>query len=71
MKLVEVEAKAAGQQDKAAALGAELRTLGSLLGIAQVDAGEWAKLGVALSDAEIEGRIAARRLAEKAEPAQP
>jgi cysteinyl-tRNA synthetase len=59
-------AKAAGEVDKAAALGAELRALGALLGIAQVDAGEWARLGVSLSDAEIEARIAARLAAKKA-----
>jgi cysteinyl-tRNA synthetase len=40
-------AKAAGQQARAAALAAELRSLGSVLGIAQVDAAEWAKLGSA------------------------
>jgi cysteinyl-tRNA synthetase len=37
-------AKAAGQSAKAAALGAELRSLGSVLGIAQVDPAEWARL---------------------------
>ena len=38
-------AKAAGQEAKAAALGAELRSLGSVLGLAQVDPDKWAKLG--------------------------
>jgi cysteinyl-tRNA synthetase len=40
-------AKAAGLELRAAALGAELRSLGSVLGIAQVDAAQWAKLGSA------------------------
>jgi cysteinyl-tRNA synthetase len=38
-------AKAAGQEGKAAALGAELRSLGSVLGLVQVDPEKWAKLG--------------------------
>jgi cysteinyl-tRNA synthetase len=40
-------AKAAGQAAKAAALGAQLRSLGSVLGLAQVDPAQWAKLGSA------------------------
>ena len=64
-------AKAAGQEAKAAALGAELRSLGSVLGLAQVDPQVWARLGVtrvegALTDAAIEERIAARLAARKA-----
>ena len=79
-------AKAAGQQDKAAALGAELRSLAAVLGLAQVDPEQWAKLGStsskaaavgagsqagttstgALTDADIEQRIAARLAARKA-----
>jgi cysteinyl-tRNA synthetase len=63
-------AKAAGQQEKAAALGAELRSLGSVLGLAQVDPQVWARLGVAkvtdtLTDAAIDERIAARLAARK------
>jgi cysteinyl-tRNA synthetase len=38
-------AKAAGQEARAAALGAELRSLGSVLGLAQVDPEQWARLG--------------------------
>jgi cysteinyl-tRNA synthetase len=37
-------AKAAGQQAQAAALGAELRSLGAVLGLAQVDPQLWARL---------------------------
>jgi cysteinyl-tRNA synthetase len=64
-------AKAAGQEEKAAALGAELRSLGSVLGLAQVDPQVWARLGVAkvtdtLTDAAIDERIAARLAARKA-----
>ena len=59
-------AKAAGDQGKAAALGAELRSLGAVLGLAQVDAAEWVKLGVTLSDEEINARIAARLAARQA-----
>jgi cysteinyl-tRNA synthetase len=58
-------AKAAGDQAKAAALGAEVRALGALLGLAQVDPAEWARLGVTLSDAAINERIAARLVARK------
>ena len=79
-------AKAAGQEAKAAALGAQLRSLGGVLGLAQVDPDKWAKLGSvtstpgaggislsggspagrAMSDAEIEQRIAERIAARKA-----
>jgi cysteinyl-tRNA synthetase len=59
-------AKATGDQGKAAALAAELRSLGAVLGLAQVDAAEWAKLGVTLSDEEINARIAARLAARQA-----
>jgi cysteinyl-tRNA synthetase len=58
-------AKAAGRPDKAASLGAELRRLGAILGIAQVDPAAWARLGVTLSDADIDERIAARLAARK------
>jgi cysteinyl-tRNA synthetase len=37
-------AKAAGESARAAALAAELRSLGSVLGIAQVDPAQWARL---------------------------
>lgn len=64
-------AKAAGQEAKAAALGAQLRSLGSVLGLAQVDPQVWARLGVTkleatLTDAAIDERIAARLAARKA-----
>lgn len=59
-------AKATGEQAKAATLGAELRALGAVLGLAQVDAAEWSKLGVTLDDAAIQERIAARLGARKA-----
>jgi cysteinyl-tRNA synthetase len=78
-------AKAAGAADEAAALGAELKSLGGVLGIAQVDASEWFKRasvapgagveqtslsgkasGAAMSDADIDGRIAERLAARKA-----
>jgi cysteinyl-tRNA synthetase len=59
-------AKAAGQEARAAALGAELRSLGSVLGLAQVDPQVWAKLGVTLTDAAINEQIAARLAARKA-----
>jgi cysteinyl-tRNA synthetase len=48
-------AKAAGQQDKAAALGAELRSLGAVLGLAHVDPEQWAKLGSTSSKAAAAG----------------
>jgi cysteinyl-tRNA synthetase len=79
-------AKAAGQQARAAALGAELRSLGAVLGLAQVDPQQWVRLSsttstagrsaaslggdgapaATLSDAQIDGRIAARIAARKA-----
>jgi cysteinyl-tRNA synthetase len=82
-------AKAAGQLTEAAALGAELRALGGVLGVAQVDPQQWAKLssaavavasrggsadpaghapqpGAAMSDSDIDGRIAERLAARKA-----
>jgi len=64
-------AKAAGQEAKAAALGAELRSLGGVLGLMTVDPQVWAKLGVtklgpALTDAAIDERIGARLAARKA-----
>jgi cysteinyl-tRNA synthetase len=48
-------AKAAGLEARAAALGAELRSLGSVLGIAQVDAAEWAKLGSTMATPDAGG----------------
>ena len=64
-------AKAAGQEAKAAALGAELRSLGGVLGLVTVDPQVWARLGVTklgatLTDAAIDERIAARLAARKA-----
>jgi cysteinyl-tRNA synthetase len=64
-------AKAAGQEAKAAALGAELRVLGGVLGLVTVDSQVWARLGVTklgatLTDAAIDERIAARLAARKA-----
>jgi cysteinyl-tRNA synthetase len=79
-------AKAAGQQAQAAALGAELRSLGAVLGLVQVDPQLWVRLSsttsmagrsgashsgdapfaAALTDADIDGRIAARLAARKA-----
>jgi cysteinyl-tRNA synthetase len=74
-------AKAAGQTAKAAVLGAELRSLGSVLGLAQVDPAKWARLfsaglevGVdgdstpeaAMSDDAVDQLIAARIAARKA-----
>jgi cysteinyl-tRNA synthetase len=65
-------AKDAGDRPRAAALGAELKSLGNLLGILTVPAEEWFRLtraagvaasGAGLSDAEVEGRIAARAAA--------
>src|SRR3984885_3986400 len=74
-------AKAAGQAAKAAPLGAELRSLGNVLGLAQVDPAQWARLystvlevgaggdgtpeGV-MSDGAIDQLIAARIAARKA-----
>jgi cysteinyl-tRNA synthetase len=74
-------AKAAGEVAKAAGLGAQLRSLGSVLGLAQIDPAQWAKLGSAapesggegggsgaamLSDAALDQLIAARIAARKA-----
>jgi cysteinyl-tRNA synthetase len=74
-------AKAAGQAAKAAPLGAELRSLGSVLGLAQVDPAQWARLystvlevgtggdgtpEAVMSDGAIEQLIAARIAARKA-----
>jgi cysteinyl-tRNA synthetase len=60
--------KAADRQAKAAVLGAELRSLGSVLGLAQVDPADWARLsaGGAISNAAIETLIEARIAARKA-----
>jgi cysteinyl-tRNA synthetase len=59
-------AKSAGKQAKAAALGAELRSLGAVLGLVQADAVQWTKLGATLTDAAIEEQIAARLAARQA-----
>jgi cysteinyl-tRNA synthetase len=74
-------AKAAGQAAKAAPLGAELRSLGSVLGLAQVDPAQWARLystvlevgtggdgtpEAVMSDGAIDQLIAARIAARKA-----
>ena len=68
-------AKDAGDQGRAAALGAELKSLGGLLGLLSVPAEEWFRLtrtagGVAasagLSDAQVEERIASRAAARQA-----
>ena len=68
-------AKDAGDQARAAALGAELKSLGGLLGLLSVPAEEWFRLtrtagGVAasagLSDAQVEERIASRAAARQA-----
>jgi cysteinyl-tRNA synthetase len=65
-------AKDAGDPVRGAALGAELRALGNVLGLLSVPAEEWfrltptasgARVGPRLSDAEIEDRIAARQAA--------
>jgi cysteinyl-tRNA synthetase len=45
-------AKAAGRLDRAAALGAELRSLAALLGLCQVDPVEWARMASTSSKAE-------------------
>jgi len=67
-----------GKMDKAVALAAELRVIGSLLGLLRVDPAEWfrrsAHMPVAagseqrpvLADAEVEQRVAARLEARKA-----
>jgi cysteinyl-tRNA synthetase len=74
-------AKAAGQAAKAAPLGAELRSLGSVLGLAQVEPAKWARLfstvlevgaggdgtpEAVMSDGAIDQLIAARIAARKA-----
>jgi len=67
-------ARDAGDAARVAALGAELRALAGVLGLLQVPVAEWARLGrpgeeltaAALSDAEVEARIAARAAARKA-----
>ncbi|HEX4648584.1 MAG TPA: DALR domain-containing protein, partial [Steroidobacteraceae bacterium] len=67
-------AKDAGDAARAAALGAELRALGGVLGLLSVPAEEWFRLRrtagaapgeAALSDAEVEQRIAARKAARE------
>jgi cysteinyl-tRNA synthetase len=74
-------ARDAGDPGRAAALGAELRALGGVLGLLGVPAEEWARLGkpqtlpsersgaaaaALLSDAEVAERIAARSAARQA-----
>jgi cysteinyl-tRNA synthetase len=68
-------AKDAGDQARAAALGAELKSLGGLLGLLSVPAEEWFRLtrtaggaaaSAALSDAQVEERIASRAAARQA-----
>jgi len=64
-------ARAAGQGERAAALGAELTALGRVLGILEVTPAQWFRLatlaaGGQLSDARIEERIAARAAARRA-----
>jgi cysteinyl-tRNA synthetase len=65
-------AKDAGDSERAAALGGELKTLGHVIGLLTVPAEEWFRLtrsagaassGAGLSDAEVEARIAARQAA--------
>jgi cysteinyl-tRNA synthetase len=60
--------KAAGKEAKAAALGAELRMLGGVLGLAQVDPAGWARLSAAggVANTEIDELIEARITARKA-----
>ena len=60
-------AKASGAQGRAAALAAELRALGVILGIAQLEPAAWFRRGGndGLSDAQIEERIIARNAARK------
>jgi len=66
-----------GKMEKASALGAELRALGGVLGLLGVDPAEWfrrsahlsaapAAGAAALSDAQVEERVAARLSARKA-----
>jgi cysteinyl-tRNA synthetase len=62
-------AKDARDVPRAAALGAELRSLAGALGLLTVPAEQWLRLpkpGAALGDTEIEERIAARTAARKA-----
>ncbi|HUI62946.1 MAG TPA: cysteine--tRNA ligase [Steroidobacteraceae bacterium] len=74
-------ARAAGEGSRAAALGAELRSLGAVLGLVQVDPAEWFRRSrsgdpgaqapgsagsAAIDDAAVEERIAARNAARKA-----
>jgi cysteinyl-tRNA synthetase len=67
-------ARSAGELGKAADFAAELRALAAVLGLLQVPTGEWFRLaapgvtleGGALSDADIDLRIAARLAARKA-----
>jgi cysteinyl-tRNA synthetase len=69
-------AKDAGAAQRAAQLGAELRSLGAILGLLGVAAAQWGRLvrpaaaaataGQQLADAEIEARIAARIAARQA-----
>ena len=65
-------AKDAGQVQRAAALGGELKALGNVIGLLTVPAEEWFRLtraagtasaGTGLSDAEVDARIAARKAA--------
>jgi cysteinyl-tRNA synthetase len=64
-------ARAAGQAQRAAALGAELSELAQVLGLLQVPPAQWFRLakpvaGGQLSDAHVEERIAARAAARRA-----
>lgn len=63
-------ARAAGQPDRVAGLGDELRTLAGVLGLARVEPAEWfrrsARAASTLGDAEIERRIQERLAARKA-----
>ncbi|HXB19287.1 MAG TPA: cysteine--tRNA ligase [Steroidobacteraceae bacterium] len=68
-------AKDAGDQARATALGAELKSLGGLLGLLSVPAEEWFRLtrtaggaaaSAGLSDAQVEERIASRAAARQA-----
>ena len=64
-------ARDAGDGGRVAALAAELKSLGNVLGLLSVPAQEWARLGKsaggegALSDADVAARIAARTLARQ------
>jgi cysteinyl-tRNA synthetase len=64
-------ARAAGEAQRAAALGAELTDLAQVLGLLGVAPAQWFRLakpaaGGQLSDAQVEARIAARRAARRA-----